>query len=184
MALNCLVLGIETMATTPTYKELEVLSGKYGKVLYGGGKRKNKSVPYFDKLDSLHGLLSKYINSDGRNGGIFKYIEIYLFNEKSLLPLILLKYQNEYITSFVVDDLIIDKLTQLHMSRYQIKRDIDMLESIEISFGLYKKNNISDELLENNIQDLIKSIDVLSQKLDLTSKSLIDETEKIIKSGW
>jgi len=184
MVVKCMIFKNDHLNDLPTYQELNMLCPKGGKVIYGGGKRKSQSVPYLKKLHSLENScssLEKFIN---KNDSFLSSCEVYLFEDKAALSFILMKYTRGFIGSFMLDDLVIDKLHHINWSLGHLTRDILAYQSELSHLDFYKEKNISDKQLERCFPAYINSVTKFSNKLEIRKKALIDEAVVIFNSGW
>ena len=184
MAVKCMVFKNDNLNALPTYQEINLLCPKGGRVIYGGGKRKSQSVPYLEKIHILAHSCSSLERSITKNNSFLSTCEVYLLEDKAALSFILMKYPVGFIGSFMLDDLVIDKLHHINWSIDHLTRDISAHESERFVLDFYKEKNISDKQLEKYFPAYIDSVTRFSNKLEIRKKALIDEAVAIFNSGW
>lgn len=183
MAVKCLLLKGDYRNPLPTYQELDALSSKSGKVIYGGGKRKSQSVPFLNELTSFGyfcSSLMRHLNEDTS----MHSCEVYILQEKAVLSFILLKFQQNYVGSFMLDQLMIEKMHHLDWSIGHIEREIRSLENVKSTFEFYKEKKISDKMLERHFPSYLNSTSKFLDQLQVRKSKLIEEARVIFNSSW
>lgn len=183
MAVKCLLLKGEFGNPLPTYQELDVLSSKGGKVIYGGGKRKSQSVPFLDQLTSFGYSCDSLMRRLNEDKSIHS-CEVYILQDKAALSFIVLKFQQNYVGSFMLDESMIKKMHHLDWSIGHIDREIKSLENTKLTFAFYKEKNISDKILERHFPSYLNSTSKLIDQLQVRKSKLIEEARVIFNSGW
>ena len=185
MTVKCAIFGFDYQKAAPSYKDLDVNLGKTGKVLFGGGKRKSKKVPHFDKLHTVSYAFDKFSQflfprlKDGH-----QYFELYLFDKDANETILYLKYPNQIITHFVIDDALIDTMHHLGWSFDHLGRYVRQLESNVDTLNFYIKNKIGDSKYQNSFPKFIKATDKLIDETIKASQRITNDAELIFKSGW
>lgn len=185
MAVKCAIIKYDWENPAPNYKDIDYNFGKGGKVLYGGDKRKSKTVPYLDKLHTvIHGFdgFYKSLFSSGEDYA-FRQFELYLFDKDANETMLYLKYPNT-ITHFVIDDGIIDDIHHLNWSYQHLIRYIRDLDSTTGSLNFFIEKNIGDDKLYKAFPAYIKANDKLKEAVTNASIRLEEYAGLIFKSGW
>jgi len=185
MSVKCAILEYDYENPAPSYKALDVNLGKTGKVLYGGGKRKSKTTPYLDKLhtvsyafDHFSKLLFPKLNDS------YHFFELYLFDKDANETILYLKYPNQILTHFVIDDSLIDVLHHLDWSYGHLERYNRELDSITNSLNFFSEKEISDSKLEKSFPQFNKATEKLKDEVIKASQRISENAELIFKSGW
>ena len=185
MSVKCAILEYDYKNPAPSYSDIDINFGKDGRVLYGGGKRKSKTVPYLDKTDSLLSSFTCFSKllfpqlSDGHN-----YFELYFFGNDAHETMLYLKYPKQVITHFIIDEDLIDNLHHFKLSFQHLERFARELERTEKSFNFYQEKEIGDEKLYKAFPAYSKANSKLIDEVISSSKRLTDMAGLILKSGW
>ena len=185
MSVKCAILEYDYKNPAPSYSDIDINFGKDGRVLYGGGKRKSKTVPYLDKTDSLLSSFTCFSKllfpqlSDGHN-----YFELYFFGNDAHETMLYLKYPKQVITHFIIDEDLIDNLHHFKLSFQHLERFARELERTEKSFNFYQEKEIGDEKLYKAFPAYSKANAKLIDEVISSSKRLSDMAGLILKSGW
>ena len=185
MSVKCAILEYNYENPAPSYSDIDINFGKDGRVLFGGGKRKSKTVPYLDKTDSLlssFNCFSKLLFpqlSDGHN-----YFELYFFGNDAHETMLYLKYPKQVITHFIIDENLIDDLHHFSWSFQHLERFVRELESTEKSLKFYEEKEIGDTKLYKAFPSYSKANGKLIEEAILASQRLTDMAGLILKSGW
>jgi hypothetical protein len=185
MSVKCAIFEFDYQNPAPSYKDLDVNLGKTGKVLYGGGKRKSKTVPYLDKLhivsnafDRFSKLLFPQLDDS------YHYFELYLFDKDANETMLYLKHPNQIITHFIIDDVLIDTMHHLGWSYDHLCRYVRELESTANSLNFFNEKEIADTKYQKSFPAFVKATDKLIDETIKASERVTENAELIFKSGW
>ena len=103
MSVKCAIFENTSNKDKPTYKELDEYLGKGSKVIYGGGKRKSKNVPYADKVYLIENSFNNFEKALFNNHSYTR--ELYFFESEANATALTLKFVDNLTTHFVVDDI-------------------------------------------------------------------------------
>lgn len=185
MPIKCAFLIDSDELKKPSYKELDDYLGKGSKVLYGGGKRKNKNLPHLDKLhliahayDTFQQLLFK------NNNNRYSFPELYIFENDANATALLLKYPHNVIANFIVDASLIDELHHLSWSHYHLTSYTKTLKSNISSLTFFEEKEIGDNKLYKKFPTFIKNTEAFIIDIDANTDRIVDMAGLILKSGW
>jgi len=185
MSVKCAILKYDYENPAPSYKDLDINLSKSGKVLYGGGKRKSKSIPYLDKLYTIEKAFNSFsellfpVSKDS----YINYFELYLFDKDAHETMLYLKYP-QTITHFIIDDGLIEVLHQLEWSYQHLFRYMSDLEGAANSLNFFLEKDIGDKKLYSSFPAYIKANDKLQEAVVNASQRIVDNAGLILKSGW
>lgn len=184
MSFKCAMLKDTDERSKPDYKELDAALGKGAKVIYGGGKRKSKAVPYLDRLHLVDSAFQSF-ETDLFSSEIFwRYPELYLFEEGANETFFLLKFSDFVVTHFRIDDVLIDVVYHLSWSKDHLNSYSDTLNSAISSLDFFQKKKVGDAKLYKNNSAFIKSTEVMIDAVNQNTQRLIDKASIILKAGW
>ena len=186
MTVKCMLFESTDVNPAPTFKEINSLSNKRGHVIYGGGKQKSKSIPHIDKLhlvvDAFYSLKDELYPEIEFSPS--RSIKLYLLEDKAVASFIQLKYSPAFISYFIIDDLIIDKLQHIKWSHDHLKSHIFSLENQSKTYEFFRSKNISDKELEGYFPAYINSAKELATKFQARKQTILGEAATIFNAGW
>ena len=185
MSVKCAIIKYDYNNPAPTYKEIDINLDKGGKVLFGGGKRKSKTTPYLDKVESLSRsfktfsyLLFPHLEKHHH------YFEFYFFDTEAHETMLYLKYPNQVITHFIIDGDLIDNLQHLSWSYNHLDRYTQQLASVAGSLSFFKDKEIGDAKFQKAFSPYLKASNKLEDEIISASQRISDMAGLIFKSGW
>lgn len=184
MSVKCAILKNTRERSKPDYKELDAAMGKGAKVIYGGGKRKSKTVPYLDKLHLVDSAFSSFDSDLFSGENYWSYPELYLFEESANETFLLLKFGDFVVTHFRLDEMLLNEVYHLSWSKYHLKSYADTLNGTISSLDFFKQKNVGDEKLYKKNPAFIKSTEVMIDAVNQNTQRLIDRASLILKAGW
>lgn len=184
MSVKCAILKNTRDKNKPDYKELDTAMGKGAKVIYGGGKRKSKTVPYLEKIHLLDSAISSFKEELFSKDDFWNYPEVYFFEEGADDVFLTLKYGEFVVSLFRVDDSLIDEIYHLSWSKYHLKSYADTLAGTISSLDFFQNKNVGDDKLYKKNPAFIKSTRVMIDAVNQNTQRLIDRASLILKAGW
>lgn len=184
MSVKCAIFKYDYQNPEPSYKDLDVNLGKTGKVLYGGGKRKSKSTPYLNRLNTVSHVFDNFSNllfPQLKNSNNFA---LYLFDKDAHETMLYLKYPNQIITHFIIDEDLIVNLHHLDWSFNHLTRYVKELARTSNSLSFFKEKEIGDDKFQNSFIPFIKASNKLENDVISASQRITDMAGLIFKSGW
>jgi hypothetical protein len=185
MPIKCAIFIDSDEQDKPSYKELDAYLGKGSKVLYGGGKRKNKDLPH---LEDLHLITHAYSTFEkllfSNNNNRYSFPELYIFESNANATALLLKYPNNVIANFIVDATLIDELHHLSWSHYHLTSYANTLKSNISSLSFFEEKEIGDNKLYKKFPAYIKNTETFIKDIDANAGRIVDMAGLILKSGW
>jgi hypothetical protein len=182
MSVKCAIFENTSNKDKPTYKEIDEYLGKGSKVIYGGGKRKNKNIPYADKLYLIENAFSNFEKVLVNNHSYTR--ELYLFESEANATALTLKFADNLTTHFVVDDILIDELSHLTWTHGHLVRFKREIESTIKSLDFFVEKDIGDAKFYKSFPAYTKANDKLVIEITNAIKRIEDNATLILKSGW
>ena len=170
----------------PTYSEIDEAQPKGAKVIYGGGKRKTKNIPYIDKLHLIEHSFSNFYKFIVPNGedSIYQSRELFLFQDKAKELLLKLRYANEMIAVFEIDEKIIEEIYHYSWAFDWIERQAKSFEGDIGNFDFFIEKNIGDKELHKSFPSHVKSTNKMIEKFDKAKQKIIKQAKARFTSGW
>lgn len=184
MKVKCAIFRAERKSM-PTYADIDKAQPKGAKVIYGGGKRKTKSIPYIDKHHIIEHAFRKFeshITSEDED--VFYTRELFIFQSGANAMLLKLRYANEMIAVFEIDEKIIDEMHHAKWSYDWIERQIKSLNGAIGNCKFFVEKKIGDSGLYKKFPAHVKSIQKMIADYEKAEKLIIKKGKELFTSGW
>jgi hypothetical protein len=172
--------------TIPTFTDIDAAQPKGAKVIYGGGKRKTKTIPYIDKLHlverSFYTFAKNIVPNNPSIGNT--QTELFLFQDKANELMLKLRYANEIIAVFEIDEKIIEEIYHYSWAFEWIERQIKSMESDVGTFDFFIEKNVGDKELYKSFPSHVKSTEKMIKKFDKSKQKIIKQAKARFTSGW
>jgi len=170
----------------PTYSEIDEAQPKGAKVIYGGGKRKTKNIPYIDKLHLIESSFRNFIEHIVPNSkdSIYERRELFLFQDKANELMLKLRYANEIVAVFEIDEKIIEDIYHYSWAFDWIERQIKSMESDVGTFDFFIEKNVGDKELYKSFPTHIKSTKKMIANFEKSKQKIIKKAKARFTSGW
>jgi hypothetical protein len=167
----------------PTAKEIQNYFKKSTRLLYGNDKRKSKSTPIPDKIH----LVSRSFDTFkvALTGADYISTMLYVFDDQANSSMLGLKYANQVVCHFKLDDLITDEMWNIswgygHLLRYKrgLQSEIDSTEF------LAEKNVGSKTFHAKAVPLFVNATQAFILKVGQEMAALESEAKRLFYSGW
>lgn len=182
MSVKCAIFENNPNKDKPEYKELDNYLGKKSKVLYGGGKRKSKTVPYIDKLHLVESAFNTFEKTSFGNHSYTR--ELYLFDSEANATALTLKFADNLLTHFVIDDGLIDDLYHLSWSHSHLISYKRSLQNDVNKLNFFDEKNIGNKKFFKEFPNYTKSVNKFIITIDDAISEIESKASIILKSGW
>ena len=167
----------------PTAKEIQDYFKKSTRLLYGNNKRKSKSTPMPEKLHLVDNSFQTFkVALTGEN-----YITpmLYVFDDKANSSMLALKYANQVICHFKLDEKIIDEMSSSSWNYGHLLRYKRGLQSEIDSTKFFAEKSIGSNAFHKNAVPLfIKSTKAYITEVEQEMSALESEAKRLFYSGW
>lgn len=184
MKVKCAIFRAECNSM-PTYADIDKAQPKGAKVIYGGGKRKTKSIPYIEKHHTIVHAFRKFeTHISTKDEDVFYARELFLFQSGANEMLLRLRYTNEMIAVFEIDEKIIDEIHCAQWACEWIERKIKSLNNDIGDCKFFVEKKIGDSDLHKKFPAHVKSIKKMIADYEKAEKQIIKNGKDLFTSGW
>lgn len=167
----------------PTAKEIQDYFKKSTRLLYGNKKRKSKSTQIHENLHLVNSSFETFINT--LTGKSYISTMLYVFDDRANSSMLALKYANQVVCHFKLDEKIIDEMWNCHWNYEHLQRYKRGLQSaIDDTVFFVEKNIASDAFHKNVVPLFIKSTKAYITEVEQELSSLESEAKHLFNSGW
>jgi hypothetical protein len=163
----------------PKYNDIDKVQTKGSRVVFGGGKRRSKTIPHIDKIHLVESSFSKFAPYIFTVSSKFQQsTELFLFEDEANELFLRLRYPNEIIATFEIDEAIIKEMHHYSWSYGWLEGQIHSLNRDMETYEFLEEKNIGDSKFHKKFPSHKKNI----EKLFWISK--VQESELLKKQKY
>jgi len=169
----------------PTFSEIDASQPKNAKVIYGGGKRRTKKIPFLNELHLVTGPFYELRNHIAPNIDFhMESTELFIFQDEVNELFLKIRYTNEIVAMFELDSKIID---EMHHYSWSLNRIEELIRSIKYdnkTSDFFIEKNIGDKFLHKSFDSYVKNNNKTIADLEKSKQKIIKNAVALFNSGW
>jgi hypothetical protein len=167
----------------PTAKEIQDYFKKSTRLLYGNDKRKSKSTPIPDKIHTVGRCFETF--KVALTGEDYISTMLYVFDDKANSSMLGLKYANQVVCHFKLDEQVADEMWNIDWSYGHLLRYKRGLQSEIDSTKFFAEKNVGSKAFhQKSVPLFITATQAFIAQVEQEMSALEAKAKRLFSSGW